>query len=82
MSVKVIFDCDGCTATAEGTQSLRSRFEQVTPLTGYWHPFRVEDAAPEGWVPSDPYTGCCYCPDCWRGIEQAEPPEDDDAEAS
>ena len=68
MSVRVIFDCGGCNASAEGTQFLRKTWVQMSPMFGRWEPFNVEDAAPDGWVASDPYTGCCYCPDCWRGI--------------
>lgn len=56
MSVTVTFQCGGCFAKAEGTTFLQR--EQ-----------HASEVAPEGWIAFDPYTGCCYCQDCWAAIE-------------
>ncbi len=80
MSVTVKFQCSGCWKEADGTTSLRRRFQSITGKSygfGTWHTDIPEDVAPEGWVAFDPYTGCCYCPDCWAEImaPNAEKPE-------
>ena len=73
MSVRVMFECDGCDAKAEGTAPLRKRFVSVS---GRDHGFGTarwentpDDVAPEGWVAADPYTYVTYCPKCWHEIE-------------
>ena len=53
----VKFVCSGCDAEAEGTTHLHRRGS-------------IQDVAPDGWIAFDPYTGCCYCPKCWKDIEQ------------
>lgn len=72
MGTSVQFVCDGCEAKAEAR--LRSEFVSVSGRS-YGFGRRVEDkaseVAPEGWIPFDPYTGCCYCPKCWQGIASA-----------
>lgn len=78
MSVTVTYRCNGCEAVAE-SRGLISRLEVVLPaaVTVGGVPYdrchrdtpSIESAAPEGWMPFDPYTGVCYCPDCWAGIE-------------
>lgn len=71
MGVAVQFTCDGCEAKAEAR--LRSEFVSVSGRN-YGFGSRVEDkasdAAPEGWVAFDPYTGCCYCATCWADIQK------------
>lgn len=57
--ITVKFACSGCEAEAEGLTHLKQRGT-------------VEDVAPDGWIAFDPYTGCCYCPTCWKGIEANE----------
>lgn len=68
MSVTVVFSCGGCSAKADGTTFIQREFEQLTSMFGKWLPWDVDAATPEGWVASDPYTGCCYCPECWMFI--------------
>lgn len=69
MSVMVTFECGDCDRAV--TVRAESRF---VSLTGRDHGFgsRVPDSipslAPEGWVAFDPFTGCCYCPECWDHI--------------
>ncbi len=74
MTIRVVFECGGCDATAEGTTWLKKEF---VSFSGRSHGFgravpanTVEDVTPEGWVAFDPYTYCTYCPTCWAGIEQ------------
>lgn len=73
MSIRVIFNCDGCEATAEGTARLRKEF---VSLSGRGYGFgsarwsnTPDDVAPRGWVAADPYTYATYCPTCWASIE-------------
>lgn len=76
MSVTVKFSCGGCFKEADGTTFLRRNFITGTGKSyglGYWQNDKPEDVAPEGWVAFDPYTGCCYCPECWGEIESAKP---------
>jgi len=56
VAIHVEFRCDGCAAKAYGTGFLGAQS---------WD---VADLAPNGWVPRDPYTHCCYCPQCWAEI--------------
>jgi hypothetical protein len=71
VSVTAHYACDGCSATAEAGPLLR-RFEAA--FSGRSYGFgryvydTVESVAPAGWMTFDPYTGCCYCPDCWSSI--------------
>lgn len=69
MSVLVTYECDGCDAKAAAR--LRSEFVSVSGRNygfGKHVEDKASDVAPEGWVPFDPYTGCCYCPTCWQSI--------------
>ena len=67
--IKVTFECGGCDATATGR--LESRFVSLSGRP-YGFGSRIEttaqEAAPEGWIAFDPYTGCTYCPPCWKSI--------------
>ena len=72
MSVTVKFSCGECRATVEGTTYLRKGFRSFSGRdygfgSTVWRT-SVEDVVPEGWVAFDPYTHCCYCPECWKGI--------------
>lgn len=80
MSIKIKFSCDGCFAEADGTRRLERHtcpaFRGEFPRDGSGcfvvHEYdTVQDVAPNGWMPFDPYTGCCYCPKCWGEIEGA-----------
>ena len=67
MSVKVQLECDGF---------LRKEFVSVSGRSygiGSFQPANtVEDLAPEGWVPWDPYTCATYCPKCWAEITEED----------
>jgi hypothetical protein len=70
--------CDGCGAETN-TVPIRKRFESVSGRShgfGSWRPPDIDDAVAEGcpgWVWSDPYTRCTYCPECWGQIETEDP---------
>lgn len=71
MSIRVVFECDGCFAKADGRGTLRTKFRSITGRGygfGSWHWNTVDTIAPAGWIASDPHTGCCYCPECWQSI--------------
>lgn len=75
MSTRLHLKCDGCFAETH-TDRIARRFES---FSGRGHGFGVRikpdiDAAvePTGWIWSDPYTGCTYCPECWSKIESGE----------
>ena len=72
MSVTVKFSCGGCFAEAESTTFLRREFRGVTGKPwgfGRWvNANSIEDVTPTGWVAFDPWTQCCYCPDCYAEI--------------
>ena len=75
MSVEVTFSCDGCDVAITGTSSLDRTFKGFNGKSwgfGRYHLDEPQDLAPEGWVAHDPYTGCCYCPDCWSKIEDKD----------
>lgn len=73
MSVTVKFECGGCFDVADGIRSLERRFVGVTGKSygfGRWEYDSVQNVAPNGWVAFDPYTGACYCPKCWKEIQE------------
>lgn len=79
MSVRVLFSCGGCDATAKGTDTLRVEFQS---FAGRSHGFgsvvrsnTVEDVTPDGWIAYDPYTFATYCPKCWKEILDSIPKE-------
>jgi hypothetical protein len=76
VSVHVEFRCGGCDAVASGTRFITRPKEKVFGggRGGFYRtlPWDVDDVVPEGWVASDPYTGCCYCPKCWAEIEEID----------
>ena len=73
MSVRVIFECDGCPSKTEAR--LKSEFVSISGRS-YGLGRRIEqkasELAPDGWIAFDPYTGCCYCPTCWQSIMEPE----------
>lgn len=72
MSVTVKFSCGGCSKEVDGTTFMRRHFDSVNGKGygfGMWHEDTPQDVAPAGWIAFDPYTGCCYCPECWAEIE-------------
>ena len=72
MSVKVIFECDGCDSKADGVTHLKAEFRSLfggrPSGLGAWTKTKPEDVRPPGWQAFDPYTGACYCPKCWEWI--------------
>ena len=76
MSVRVSFECNGCFKKADGTARIERAFRSFSGKSHGFGPAigvylnTIEDVAPEGWVPYDPYTYCTYCPDCWKAIEE------------
>ena len=71
MSVYVIFECSGCDAKTEPVITSRA-FTQISPMHARREPWDIERVAPEGWMASDKYTACCYCPKCWKSIMDGE----------
>ena len=72
MAIKVKYACDGCHIEADAATWPRRHFHSINGKGygfGHWSFDNFNDIAPEGWVPFDPYTGCCYCPKCWDEIE-------------
>ena len=79
--VKVEYHCGGCDAVAAAPdQTIRREFMSLSGQShgiGTYHVKPsidgvVTSAAPEGWMPFDPYTQCTYCPACWALIEAGE----------
>lgn len=71
VTATLTYCCGGCSVeiTVDSIR-LKSEFSYL----GNWRhkhmpALDIEALAPEGWVASDPYTACTYCPDCWAGIE-------------
>lgn len=79
MGVRVIFECGGCDAKAEGTDRLRQEFRSVSGRSyGFGRAIpanTVEDVTPEGWIAYDPWTYCTYCPECFDSIANPEKEE-------
>lgn len=71
MTTRLHLRCDGCEAEVHSAP-IPKRFESVSGRShgfGSWRMPDIDSAAPAGWVWSDPYTGCTYCPACWEAIE-------------
>lgn len=74
MSIKILFECDGCFGVVESDRVTRE-FESFSGKGhgfGRWSAPKVADYAPNGWFAFDPYTSCTYCPECWAEIQQAQ----------
>lgn len=70
--------CGGCDEQVEiGPLLINNRFHGFNGKDygfGVYHiewP-NLEALAPEGWVAFDPYTQCCYCPECWASIVETD----------
>jgi hypothetical protein len=71
VSTRLHLRCDGCFKEAEGGY-LRKKFASVSGRSygfGSWQMPNIDAAVPDGWVWSDPFTACTYCPECWKEIE-------------
>lgn len=76
MCTKLHLACDGCGAETK-TESVKKRFVSFNGNQSYgfgrWHAPDIDAAVEKtGWVWSDPYTSCTYCPTCWAKIESGE----------
>ena len=82
MSVRVLFECGGCDAKAEGTDRLKREFRSFSGrrcgVGGSVDVNSIDDVTPKGWVAFDPYTYATYCPDCWADIIEEKSPAEDD----
>jgi len=74
MGTKIKMRCGECLAEAE--VPINRTFKS---FNGKGHGFGVvhtpsidEAVEASGWVWSDPYTRCTYCPECWKAIESGE----------
>ena len=79
MGVTVTFSCGGCFKKTEGTDRLSRQFVSITGRSygfGSYVYNKSQDVAPEGWVAFDPFTGMCYCPECWAEIEREDSSDD------
>jgi hypothetical protein len=75
MTTRLHLRCDGCDAETH-SEPIRKRFESVSGRSygfGSWRAPDVDAAVPAGWVWSDPYTSCTYCPKCWAGLDENKP---------
>jgi hypothetical protein len=71
MTTRLHLRCGGCDAEAH-SDPIRKRFVSVSGRShglGAWQQPDLDAVAPAGWVWSDPYTSCTYCPECWKQIE-------------
>lgn len=68
-TLKLVCDCGATHETAPIRKSFVSFSGRAHGL-GQWHMPDINAAVePSGWVWSDPYTQCTYCPKCWAEIE-------------
>ena len=74
MTTHLHLRCGGCFAETH-TAPIRRTFVSFNGLGhGYGRhqePDIDKAVEPTGWIWSDPYTGCTYCPECWKEIEAA-----------
>jgi hypothetical protein len=75
MPTRLHLRCDGCDAETH-SDPIRKRFLSVSGRSygfGSWQMPDIDAAVlPTGWVWSDPYIGCTYCPKCWAEIDTSE----------
>ena len=81
------FACSGCDASMSVEFASRPPFRYAKPITvgGVLMERQITvsqkidlfELVPDGWVWPDPYTGACYCPECWSQIIGPEKDEDE-----
>ena len=74
MGTQLHLKCDGCDAEAY-SERIHKTFESVSGRShgfGSWRQPDIDAAVPAGWIWSDPYTSCTYCPECWKEIESGK----------
>ena len=70
MSITLNFQCDGCHDKKDGKSFIKKATEQIGNSNFVRKlPWDIQAQSPNGWIASDPYTDCCYCPKCWDEIE-------------
>lgn len=79
MSTKLLLQCDGCSTRVE-IGPIRKTFSSFNGGRGHgfgkWHQPNIDAHVDgSGWIWSDPYTSCTYCPECWGKIERGEAAE-------
>lgn len=75
MSTRLHLKCDGCDAethTERITRTFQSFNGRGYGFGRYHYPSIDDVVTPTGWVWSDPYTGCTYCPTCWKEIDSEQ----------
>lgn len=82
MPVYATFKCDGCFDEKQSAGWFKRLFISVNGRSwgiGSYQYTQMEELTPEGWVAFDPYTSCCYCPNCWKEItyDKSDTPEGD-----
>ena len=79
MSVTITyeFQCGGCFAKRQGERrrAVKREFSSFSGKPyglGHFSLNIPQPDPPDDWVAFDPYTGCCYCPECWKEIIEPE----------
>lgn len=71
MTTQLHMKCDGCFVEAY-TPRFKKTFESASGRSygfGSWRQPDIDEVvSPTGWVWSDPYTSCTYCPECWKQV--------------
>ena len=81
MSTTLHLKCDGCDAEVHIGRISKTfvSFSGRGYGLGVRHNPSIDAAvAPTGWIWSDPYTSCTYCPACWAQIESGDIEEPSD----
>jgi len=75
MTTRLHLKCDGCDAETN-IERIKKTFVSFSGRDyglGSWQlPDLDALVEPTGWIWSDPYTSCTYCPECWSSIARAE----------
>ena len=71
IQIQIFYECGGIDASAQ-TEKLRvtKRIDLDPKVISTYDDIQtiIERNAPEGWMCFDPWTNCCYCPNCWASI--------------
>lgn len=72
MTVEITLSCDGCFVETGPHRLPRREFQSFSGKGygfGVWTKPGLDDVKfPDGWLYSDPVSGCTYCPNCWASI--------------
>ena len=74
MSTTIHMRCGGCDAEKEVPicRTLQSFSGRGYGFGAYHTPTLDKVTEVTGWVWADPYTGCTYCPECWKEIDSGK----------